>query len=244
MRYNNATEAIETAGELLKSFGKVCRPKKWQAIDVNIGMWEIFNLNMSIPIPTEKWSWAEDVKPSLPWADDHFIERVSGKPLNPPPSYKDWPHYRNDEDWRRVDGKFSHSYPERMWAPQDIMGIRYRYGNLRDLIDLMRDDPHTRQAFLPIWFPEDTGAHHGERVPCTIGYWFIHRGDKLDMYYPIRSCDYRRHFRNDIYMAGRLVQWMLYQLQMEDKYWDKVLPGDLNMQVWNLHVFEGEQNFI
>jgi hypothetical protein len=59
-------------------------------------------------------------------------------------------------------------------------------------------EPFTRQAFLPIWYPEDTGSVHGERVPCTIGYHFIRRGDWVHVVYYIRSCDFFRHFRDDI----------------------------------------------
>jgi hypothetical protein len=58
------------------------------------------------------------------------------------------------------------------WAqdeePQDAMfGIRYNYGDLNDVVDLLARSPATRQAVLPVWFPEDTGAVHGERVPCS-----------------------------------------------------------------------------
>ena len=59
------------------------------------------------------------------------------------------------------------------------------------------------------WIPEDTGAHHGERVPCTLGYHFIRRDDYLHMFYFIRSCDYIRHFRDDIYLAMRKAHYIL-----------------------------------
>ena len=162
--------------------------------------------------------------------------------MNPAPSYEWWPYYKQDNKWR-PDGKFSHTYPERMWTPP-LDGIRYLSGNLGDVLMLLLKDPMTRQAFLPLWFPEDTGAVHGERVPCTIGYWFIHRGDTLDLFYPIRSCDFRRHFKNDIYLAVRLVQWVLERLRTYSSYWDNIKPGTITMQVWNLHVFEGEEKLI
>jgi thymidylate synthase len=76
------------------------------------------------------------------------------------------------------------------------------------VIDLLRDRPTTRQAFIPIWFPEDTGAHHGERVPCTLGYHLMARDGRLKIVYYMRSCDFLRHFRDDVYMAGRLCQWV------------------------------------
>lgn len=236
-------EAINYAAWTLKNEGNIVYPQTWQAREVSMGMHEVFNFSFTAPMPDSVSELQELVQPDLPWAEDHFTERVSGEPMNPAPSFEWWPYYKQDEKWR-PDGKlFSHTYPERMWTTQ-LEGIRYRYGNLGDVVNLLAKDPLTRQAFLPIWFPEDTGAHHGERVPCTIGYWFIHRGDRLNLVYPIRSCDFRRHFKNDIYMAVRLVQWLLSALRMRDSHWWMVKPGTITMQVWNLHVFEGEQNLI
>lgn len=242
--YNNFRDVLQDTAKYLKENGKVVKPLKWQAIDVPIGMWEIFNYSFTCKVSDNIEELKEQIKPDLPWADVHFLERVCGHPINPPPSYLIWPYYKQDENWRRVDNKFSHTYPERMWTPQK-QGIRYRYGNLEDVVRLLSVDPYTRQAFLPIWFPEDTGAAHGERVPCTIGYWFIHRDNTLNMMYPIRSCDFRRHLKNDIYLACRLLIWVLEKLKNEDiYYWKYIRPGTLSMQIWNLHVFEGEQNFI
>lgn len=241
-------QAIAMAREELLSRGSVVKPKTWQARPVGIGMYEIFDFSFVADIPLSLEELREQVKPNLPWADDHFMERVSGQPLNPAPSFQWWPYYKQDEKWR-IGDKFSHTYPERMWPRvidgRDMQGVRYRYGDLQDVVNLLHRDPMTRQAFLPIWFPEDTGAAHMERVPCTIGYWFIHRGDTIDLYYPIRSCDYRRHFRNDIYMACRLLDWVIKKLyDLDPTYWSNVNPGKLHMQIWNLHVFEGEERVI
>jgi hypothetical protein len=241
---NSISKVISHAAEELKKNGSFVRPRYWQATDVSLGMFEILNYSFKVPIPHSEALLKFECQESEPWADMHFLERVSGEPLNPPPSYKKWPFYKDDEKWRRAEGqKFSHSYPERIWPPY-TEGIRYRYGNLDDVINLLAADPLTRQAFLPIWFPEDTGAHHGERVPCTIGYFFICRDERLHMYYTIRSCDYRRHFRNDIYLTCKLLLWVLQELREKDDYWEDIEPGNLVMNVWNLHVFEGEENFI
>lgn len=241
--YDDFSLVLKDTAEKLKTEGSLVKPNKWQAIDAPLGMWEILNHSFTCKIANDLTVLQEQIKPDLPWADVHFMERTSGYPLNPPPSYMIWPYYKQDENWRRVGNKFSHSYPERMFPPYTT-GIRYDYGNLNDVVDMLVKDPYTRQAFLPIWFPEDTGATHGERVPCTIGYWFIHRDNQLSMVYPIRSCDFRRHFKNDIYLASRLLLWVLDQLKEKDSYWESVEPGTLTMQIWNLHVFEGEQNFI
>jgi hypothetical protein len=183
------------------------------------------------------------VKPNLPWAEDHFLERVSGVPYNPPPSHEWWPFAQKSNDQHRKQEKFSHTYPERFWPKQAgnfafhyPLGIRYSYGDLNDVVRLLRESPHTRQAYLPVWFPEDTGAVHGERVPCSLGYHFLLRDNHLSCRYFIRSCDFLRHFRDDVYMAGRLTQWIANELDES--------VGNLTMVIGSLHVFDGEHNLL
>lgn len=171
------------------------------------------------------------------------------------------------------DGTFSHTYPERMWprfasahghlalgvdrAWDDMvnawksqfgkdagnLGIRFRYGDLQDVVDLLVRVPHTRQAFLPIWFPEDTGAHHGERVPCSLGYQFLLRFGKLSCTYFIRSCDFRRHFADDLYFADRLMQWVANQVseKLQEARGLRVVPDRVIMHITSLHIFEGDR---
>jgi thymidylate synthase len=180
-----------------------------------------------------------DIQPNLPWAEDHFQERVSGIPHNPPPSAEYWPYKQRGHEDHLIGGKFSHTYPERMW-PQEAgdnafvnTGIRFDYGSLDDLVNLLRAEPHTRQAYLPIWFPEDlTAALKDERVPCTLGYHFMWREGELNMTYFIRSCDLIRFFRDDVYMACRLLQWVAGQVDME--------VGSLMMHIVSLHCFQGD----
>jgi len=231
----------------------------WQGLDVTETTdyipWCLFDVSLEIMIPTFLNEWQDRVKPNLPWAEDHFGERVSGIPYNPPPSNENWPYAQAANAEFKNGGKFSHTYPERMWpkmaneattrpngrqvfVPHN--GIRFEYGDLQDVVELLRRDPLTRQAFLPIWFPEDTGAHHGERVPCTLGYLFrVHPIDSsIDVIYYIRSCDFRRHFRDDVYMAGRLSHWMATQLtEVPGTHYS---TGKLVMHIANLHVFEGD----
>jgi thymidylate synthase len=130
-----------------------------------------------------------------------------------------------------------------------MTGIRYPYGDLDDVVSLLAREPYTRQAYLPVWFPEDTGAVHGERVPCTLGYHFILRDNQLHTFYPLRSCDFLRHFRNDVYFAVRLTQWVRDQVLMtcpksNEVYWTGVTPGNLTMQIVSLHIFEGDMPYM
>lgn len=120
-------------------------------------------------------------------------------------------------------------------------GIRHQYGDLLDVVDLFIKDPLTRQAFLPIFFPEDTGVVHGGRVPCTLGYHFTRRNSRLHVNYFIRSCDLLRHFRDDIYLTARLNLWLIDQLKAKDPgNWDDVLPGNFTMFITSLHMFRND----
>jgi hypothetical protein len=214
----------------------------------------------------EQWAWM--VSPNLPWAEDHFRERVSGMPLNPPPSERYWPFAQAGNAAHKKGEMFSHTYPERFWPryagdggrigtekeelqEEPIRGIRFEYGDLRDLVDLMLKNPRTRQAYLPVWFPEDLAASvQGERVPCTLGYHFmLHPDGKIHQTYYMRSCDLLRFFRDDVYMAGRLLQWVVAEINTamgpmnpeagaEAEGYAKV--GGIRMVISNLHAFEGD----
>jgi hypothetical protein len=220
---------------------------EWQAIKGNIPQAEtieIEDVSFDISLPLEVHEWQEIIKPNMPWAEEHFQERVSGIPHNPPPSHVRWPFAQKSNEEHMNGEKFSHTYPERFWpkwASDDAFsvmgGIRYPYGDLNDVVRLLKERPGTRQAYLPVWFPEDTGAVADQRVPCTLGYHFLIRNGKLKIVYYIRSCDFYRHFRDDAYMAGRLGQWVSDQLH-------EVVPGKLVMHISSMHIFSAERGRI
>lgn len=184
----------------------------------------------------------------------HFEERVGGIPCNPPPSHILWP-FASKKNQSHLDStkKFSHTYPERLWPKtaggiypniQMNLGIRYGLGDLDDLVNLMIKDNETRQAYLPIFFPEDTGAINGVRVPCSLGYHFIIREGYLHINYYIRSCDYIRHFNDDIYLACRLNLWIADRLNksLREQFSSKIIiPGIFNMYITSLHCFFKEK---
>lgn len=202
---------------------------------------EVFKLNVEDTMEDLQ----RDVKPNLPWAEDHFRERVSGQPMNPPPSEAWWPYRVRQNEDHKAGEIFSHTYPERIWPKYankeeyftPHRGIRYEFGDLDELITLLVKNPLTRQAYLPIWFPEDTGATSGQRVPCTLGYQFLIRNGRCDIVYYIRSCDLLRHFTDDVYMACRLLQWVVGKLLAHRV---DVMPGWLVMYISSLHVFRGD----
>lgn len=246
------SEAISWSKERLKDQGYRVKTERWQAIESPDDMWEVMNHSFQMFTPQTIEELIDEIRPNLPWADDHFSERVGGLPLNPPPSNEWWPFNQKKNEKFKKDDKFSHTYPERIWPkyasdnPSSIMeGIRYEYGDFGDLLDLLQREPYTRQAFLPIWFPEDTGSHHRERVPCTIGYHFMRRGDHLHISYFIRSCDIIRHFRDDIYLACRKLFWVLESMKERDyETWKDVNPGYFAMHIVSLHCFAGERGIL
>lgn len=266
----------KTLGHSLLSAPEVKVPE-WQSLDVSdkpMGIThELENVVFTCPIPETKADVVIEVEPNIPWAEEHFLERVSGEPLNPPPSAKNWPFAQAGHKDHVVDEKFSHTYPERMWpkdvdtfqfpnspkeyfhyevregAPVQINGgVRFALGDLADVVRQLARSPMTRQAYLPIWFPEDTGAVHGERVPCSLGYHFRIRQERLHVTYFIRSCDFLRHFPDDVYMAMRLGQWVRNELAGGKVLADHRLEpycaemGDLTMHMISLHVFGGDMH--
>lgn len=239
---------------------------EWQSQDISdkpmLATHELTNVSFDMAIPNDPAQLAELTGAHLPWAEDHFQERVGGEPLNPSPSEEWWPFAQkvNREHKSEEGGMFSHTYPERMWPKyagdggpiglekqelrdNPLRGIRFEYGDLQDVVDQLTRGPMTRQAFLPIWFPEDTGAVHRKRVPCTLGYHFLIRDGKLQITYYMRSCDLIRHFQDDVYMAGRLAQWMVAELNETATGKGETLRlgvGTLIMHIVSLHCFAGD----
>lgn len=226
---------------------------EWHAQKEDNGFLEINGISFEAHVPDNIKQLQKQVEPNLPWAEDHFQERISGTPLNPPPSSEYWPFAQKNNATHKIQEKFSHTYPERFWPKhagttniyRNNRGVRYAYGDLLDVVSLLTRSPLTRQAYLPVWFPEDTGAVDGQRVPCTLGYHFMIRDERLSCTYMIRSCDFMRHFTDDVYMAGRLMQWMCERINTMTMQFKgnplSLSPGTLTMHIMNLHAFESDR---
>ena len=247
----------------MRDKSKRVKPTRWQGIDVSHNpaaeMHELRWTHLHMFLGTEGLSYyQQSLSPDLPWADEHFLERVSGIPHNPQPSEARWPYGDGSNLAFRNEGEqHSHTYSERYWpkfagnGPNEFglydtrgaishAGIRYPYGDLSDLVKLLVVEPDTRQAVLPLFFPEDTGTAHRGRKPCSLHYHFYLDGDTLDIEYSIRSCDYHRHFKNDVYLTIRLLIWVLERCRRMDSSWDKVRPGKLIMGIGSLHLFRND----
>ncbi len=267
-------KAIAAAQQAFLDTGYRVHSEKWQGMDIkakpDMEMVEVLNHDFCCAMPTLDLDYyRNEVKPNLPWADDHFLERVNGEPLNPGVQWANWPYATSADRFRKLD-IFTHTYMERYWpkfagmtmlgrlAPEiekidpntgcetesPNRGYRFEYGDLRDVVELLKREPLTRQAFLPVWFPEDTGVRHGGRVPCSIGYHFMMRGGYFHVGYWLRSCDFVRHFRDDIYLTVRLAFWVLDQLRQADPGWCNVKPGFYSMWMTSLHMFINDYRVI
>lgn len=272
----NLKDAIRRALSTFNAVGEVVHTQRWQAVDISkepsAKMVEMLHYSIVATLEgrTELSYHQQMIQPNLPWADNHFLERVSGFPINPGTEWANWPWAIKAQESLNEDGIFNHNYMERYYpkragtiltgtstieefqylteahdpeeeplsnyAPRGIRG--QKFGDLDNLISLLIKEPDTRQAYLPVWFPEDTGDENPGRKPCTLGYHFIMRNNRLDVTYYIRSCDVYRHLRDDIYLAVRLLILILETCRLANPdVWDDVKPGAFNMHITSMHCF-------
>jgi len=243
----------EIIAELLAQ--PVIHTKRWQQLDISdgasaFGTHEMLNTTIWYDMPETVIGAQRFIEPDLPWAEGHFQERVGGKPVNPGEWHDRWPYHAHGAGLHlRDDGKYDHNYMERFWCargleveptvtgvPDLFTGYRFSVGDLGHVVKQLQRDPTTRQAYLPVWFPEDTGATARQRVPCSLGYHFIIRDGKLHVSYWLRSCEIYRHFTNDVYMAVRLGQWMRNEVEAGLTY----TLGQLSINIVSLHAFVGD----
>jgi thymidylate synthase len=256
--FGSFPDAIVKAASLLEFQSHVVHTERWQSMDISkkpeMATHEVLNFSFQVPMATDRLEYYQnEIQPNLPWADRHFeMERVSGLPINPGTTWREWPYALSADKFRTEGEQFSHSYAERYWPKHAHMiegmpeaspmtGIRYDYGDLLDVVALLKRQPLTRQAILPVWFPEDTGAIKDQRVPCSISYHFIRRFDRLHIVYQLRSCDFVRHFRDDIYLTVRLLLWVLERLrELDPAKWESCDPGIFTMHITSLHLFAND----
>lgn len=244
------------------------KPTRWQGMEVAAQpaaeMREMLHVNLEARLQgvEDLTHYIRVLEPNMPWADNHFEERVCGYPINPGIEWANWPWGVNAEKSLNELGQFNHNYMERYWPRiavegigeptgdkvdflemvgenhKSIRGIRHEYGDLAGLVRDLAHEPDTRQAYLPVWFPEDTGDAHKGRKPCTLGYHFIMRKGELDVVYYLRSCDFAHHFRDDVYLTIRLLLWVLQECRkLNPEVWNQVRPGKFVMQITSLHMF-------
>lgn len=145
-------------------------------------------------------------KRSKEWVEAEFEERVREFPMNPGDAWK----IRQDV-WEEflVRGQFEYTYNER---------LNYR-NNLDTIINELKRNNDSRQAWLPVFSPDDLqGIGGGFRLPCTLGYQFVIREGLLHIIYNQRSADIFTHFGNDVALAWRLKNYVAEKVGVQSGY--------------------------
>ena len=219
--YKNFKEALSEIKRDLVETGVKVHPKTYQDKNVendpDFEAWEIANYVYTVTKPKPR-----DLKPTQPWADLEFEERLSegmGEGVNPGEAYK-----RRREVWDQFlnQGKFAYTYSERLSLCNQI----YR------IVERIKEDPDSRQLYISIWqvVPDITRIGGWARVPCSLGYFFKMNQDKLDITYLQRSADFVTHLENDIYLAHLLQVYVSGRAE--------VPVGNFTHWIGSLHIFK------
>ncbi len=214
--YSNTNEAITDIGRELKKCSTTVWTQTMQNKDIhddpNFETKEIQAFEFCVLNTDDK-----DLMPNVTsdWVMKEFKERISPWPVNPGYAYK-----MREKVWNQflVEGKFDYTYNERV------------HHNVHKIIQELKRHPETRQAILPIYWPEDVDKMGKSRVPCSIFYQFMKRDGKLDIIYVMRSSDFSTHFCNDLWLADEMRRYIANAVN---------LPiGKLIMFVSSLHIYK------
>lgn len=230
--YSNAHDLMSEMGRELNSYGATVKPKHYQnkCIEGNedfITKEIICQQYCLTKLPDPEWLFV--YSKSRYWADAEFHERIRPN-VNPG---KAWELRKDLWEQFLVDGRFDYTYSERMTD------------SLSQVIDLLKKDPDTRKAVLPIFNGNgyiDTNFYDGsKRIPCSMYYDFLIRwspkGEKvLHICYHQRSSDFVQHFGNDVYLAWRLMEFVANGAG--------VLPGYLYHTIDSLHAYKKDWNIL
>lgn len=212
--YTNAQEMVEEVKRDLAEMGIVVRPATMQDKYVKGNPdYETKELqNYSYCLLNAR---SQDIPGvTQPWADAEFKERVTdpwdirthdGKVdsfsipeyINPGEAWK-----LREEVWSEYmhGGKLAYTYNELLWNNDQLTKIMNR----------LKEDPDSRQLWISLWNPDKDPDFLGgvSRVPCSLGYGLQVRDGKLNLHYVMRSCDFVTHFRNDVYLAIKFLEWV------------------------------------
>lgn len=100
---------------------------------------------------------------------------------------------------------------------------------LPKLIDLLKHDPKTRQAVVGLWEPRDLGVI-AKDIPCTVGWQFMIRDNKLHMIVFMRSNDIWLGMPYDIFVNTCIQRLIADELGIE--------TGSYTHHTGSLHLYE------
>jgi len=217
--FETMKEAINEIERDIMEMGIQVHPHSMQnkmvSDDENFETLEVQNYSFAILKLTDK---DEQVSDCLNWCKAEFEERIAPFDINPGDAWKLRP-----EVWKEflTDlGTFDYTYNER---------IRKQ---LTEVIKELKENPDSRRACIDIHKPYDTINFMRAlvRIPCSMYYQFLIRRGKLDIIYNMRSSDFDTHFKNDIWLAGELRDYIARQIDIE--------PGMFFMNIGSLHRYK------
>lgn len=154
----------------------------------------------------------------LKYCKEELLNRFNSKPVNPGTSWL----IRKDVWEPFLDNRkmFEYTYSERIW---------YQIPKIKEQLT---KNPNTRQAILSVWNPVIDIINLGgiKRVPCSVYYQFILRGDMLHVIYNMRSCDLVTHFGIDVYLAYSTMERIANEIGKK--------PGYLYHNIGSLHAYK------
>ena len=242
--YSNARELMSEMGRDLWEMGLLNKPKTYQNKDISkdenmVTKEEICKQYCLTALPDIGYLFI--YTRTKGWADAEFNERISGKQLNPGKAWK-----LNPGMWEGflVDTgsggkKFDYTYSERFNrqnGPYDCCGTV-----IEDVIELLKLDPDTRKAVIPIFTGSDTVHYFGDaRIPCSMYYDLLIRdcgtGKQLNLVYHQRSSDFVGHFGDDVYLAWRMMEYIAEKVGVK--------PGFLFHTIDSLHCYKRDCHFL
>jgi len=222
--YKTAIEAESEIRRDLKSFGTLITTNTMQNMNIkenpDYHTHELTNYGYVILEPSY-----DDII-SLPninieYCDAELCDRINGmrgRPTNPGNSW-----LINKELWEPmlVNGKMDYTYSERMVGLAD------------HIVKILRKDKNNRRCWWPIFSPKDIIAMKEKelvRVPCSLGYNFQIRDNKLMITYIMRSCDFITHWANDVFFACALQGIIANRLDIK--------VGSFTHFMFSLHVYQ------
>lgn len=102
------------------------------------------------------------------------------------------------------------------------------------IVDRLNTQPTTRKAVGTIYRPgDDHDPMKEDEVPCTLGFQFLQRDDRLNMYVMMRSQDAWSMLPNDIFMFTMLQEYVARRVGCE--------PGGFQQMVGSSHIYDRHQ---
>ena len=124
----------------------------------------------------------------------------------------------------------SYTYREEVWKPFLVgkgknLKFHYTYSErlfqqINRAIEELKEKKYSRQVVLEVYQSIlDMNSWGGiKRVPCSLEYHFLRRptekGDKLNLIYYMRSCDFYTHFIFDMIMGIKLLEFMSEKIEV------------------------------